>query len=299
MKWEYMREEEFEGAIERSGGLCVLPIGCTEKHGQHLPVGCDTIHANGLVELAAEMEEVVVFPATMWLGEVSGYHSLQGDMIKEKRNRGGIGIKQSTILTILEELCDEIARNGFRKILLINSHGGNISLISQFLRNMGYKPRNYSVMSVPANNPKLSKPEYMYPIVMERRDEFHYLTDDDMEALRKFSETGTGGGHADWYETALSLAYYPEYVAPDKYDAENGVSRNRITHLENLGVSGLGFWGANFPDMYHGYAPHGCSENIGKAMAQLICKEHLAKVFKAIKEDEECVKIAQERPYKA
>lgn len=297
MKWEYLREEEFEEAIERSGGLCVIPLGCLEKHGQHLPVGTDSLKCMGLVEQACEIEEVMIFPTGMWLGDVCGFHANANP--GGLKRRGGIALNPQTIFTVLEELCDEIARNGFRKILLINSHGGNISLIGQFLRNMGYKPRNYSVMSVPANNPKLSKPEYMYPIVMERRDEFPYLTDDDMEALRKFSETGTGGGHADWYETALSLAYYPEYVAPDKYDAENGVSRNRIAHLENLGVSGLGFWGANFPDMYHGYAPHGCSENIGKAMAQLICTEHLAKVFKAIKEDEECVKIAQERPYKA
>lgn len=297
MKWEYLREEEFEEAIERSCGVCVIPLGCLEKHGQHLPVGTDSLKCMGLVEQACEIEEVMIFPTGMWLGDVCGFHANAnpGDL----KRRGGIALNPQTLFTVLEELCDEIARNGFRKILLINSHGGNISLIGQFLRNMGYKPRNYSIMSVPANNPKLSKPEYMYPIVMERRDEFPYLTDEDMEALRKFSETGTGGGHADWYETALSLAYYPEYVAPDKYDTENGVSRNRITHLENLGVSGLGFWGANFPDMYHGYAPHGCSENIGKAMAQLICTEHLAKVFKAIKEDEECVKIAQKRPYKA
>lgn len=44
MLWQNLREEEFEGAIERSGGLCVLPIGCLEKHGQHLPVGTDSYH---------------------------------------------------------------------------------------------------------------------------------------------------------------------------------------------------------------------------------------------------------------
>ena len=43
MKWEYLREEEFEEAIERCGGLCVIPLGCLEKHGQHLPVGTDSL----------------------------------------------------------------------------------------------------------------------------------------------------------------------------------------------------------------------------------------------------------------
>ena len=41
MLWENLREEEFYDAIEASGGVCVVPVGCLEKHGQHLPVGTD------------------------------------------------------------------------------------------------------------------------------------------------------------------------------------------------------------------------------------------------------------------
>ena len=41
MLWENLREEEFKDAIKKSGGLCILPVGCLEKHGQHLPVGTD------------------------------------------------------------------------------------------------------------------------------------------------------------------------------------------------------------------------------------------------------------------
>ena len=44
MLWENLREEEFDDAIVRSGGLCIVPVGCLEKHGQHLPVGTDVIH---------------------------------------------------------------------------------------------------------------------------------------------------------------------------------------------------------------------------------------------------------------
>lgn len=294
MKWEYLREEEFEEAIERCGGLCVIPLGCLEKHGQHLPVGIDSIKCMALTEQAAELEEVMIFPAGMWLGEVSGNHSNIDPGATHKR--GYIAINPHTLFTILEELCDEIARNGFRKILILNSHGGNIAFLNQFIRNMGYKQRDYAVMTMPVNNPLVSKPEYMYPIVLERRDEFPYLTDEDMAALEKFSKTGTGGGHADWYETALAYAYCPECVAADKFDAESGLSINRITHLQKFGINGQFFWSANYPNAYNGFAPHGCSENIGKAMAHLICTEHLAKAFKAVKEDEECVRIAKRLP---
>ncbi|MBQ2931988.1 MAG: creatininase family protein, partial [Clostridia bacterium] len=41
MLWEHLREEEFEDAVKRSGGVCVIPLGCIEKHGQHLPQGTD------------------------------------------------------------------------------------------------------------------------------------------------------------------------------------------------------------------------------------------------------------------
>ena len=43
MKWENTREEEFKDAIKRSGGLCVMALGCLEKHGEHLPVGTDSL----------------------------------------------------------------------------------------------------------------------------------------------------------------------------------------------------------------------------------------------------------------
>ena len=43
MIWEYLREEEFSNAVETSKGVCVIPMGCLEMHGQHLPVGTDTL----------------------------------------------------------------------------------------------------------------------------------------------------------------------------------------------------------------------------------------------------------------
>ena len=145
MKWEYLREEEFPGAIERSGGLCVMCLGCLEKHGQHLPVGTDSLKGDKIVELAAERTGVVMFPTTMWLGDIVSSHAVADP--KAMGKYGFIGMNPHTLLTVLEELCDEIARNGFRKILLCNSHGGNSGLIQYFLRSQCYKKKNYATMS--------------------------------------------------------------------------------------------------------------------------------------------------------
>ena len=60
MLWENLREEEFDDAIARSGGLCVVPIGCLEKHGEHLPVGSDYYIAKTIIEAAAEVEDVMI-----------------------------------------------------------------------------------------------------------------------------------------------------------------------------------------------------------------------------------------------
>ena len=295
MKWEYMREEEFEGAIERSGGLCVLPIGCMEKHGQHLPVGCDSIHARGLVELAAEKEDVMIFPAAMWLGDVTSYHALQGTLPGERRNRGGIGLKISTLLLLLEELCDEIHRNGFRKILLVNGHGGNQQLLHQFIRAQGYGPKPYATMWTNGWTTPDIRPDNMYRIVRERREEFSYLTEKDLEAMARFAETGTGGGHGEWMETAFLYAFCPEYVAADRFEAESGASTHRADYLKAEGVHLTFDWQSNFPNAYDGFPPIGCSENIGKAMTALAA-ERLARIFKMLKEDEDCVRMAMLQP---
>lgn len=295
MKWEYLREEEFEAAIERSGGLCVLPIGCMEKHGQHLPVGCDSIHARGLVELAAEQEDVVIFPTAMWLGEVTGYHALQGELPKLHRNRGGIGLKTSTLLLLLEELCDEIHRNGFRKILLVNGHGGNQQLLGQFVRAQGYEPKPYATMWTNGWATPDIRPDNMYRIVRQRQEEFSYLTEADLEAMERFARTGTGGGHADWMETAFMYAFCPEYVAADRFEAESGASTHRTDYLKEEGIRLTRDWESNFPNAYNGYPPIGCSENIGKAMTALAA-ERLARIFRMLKEDEDCVRMATLQP---
>ena len=143
MKWEYLREEEFAPAIEKSGGLCVMCLGCLEKHGQHLPVGTDSLKGDKIVEAAAERAGVVMFPTTMWLGDVVSSHAIDPVAM---RKHGFIGMNPHTLLTVLEELCDEIARNGFRKILLCGSHGGNTSLVNYFLRAQCYNKKGYATM---------------------------------------------------------------------------------------------------------------------------------------------------------
>ena len=292
MRWEFLREEEFDDAIEKSGGLCVIPIGCLEKHGQHLPVGTDGLKAEAIVRLAAEKTNVVVFSPGLWLGDVIGAHANEDP--KANRSRGYIGMNPNTLLTVLGELCDEIARNGFRKILIVSSHGGNLPMLSYFLRANGYMRKPYALLTYPMRL-SLIDPDKMVKMIEDEPNEFPMITEEDMKVLRHFAETGTGGGHADFRETGLIYGTYPELVAPDRFDAEDGSSTERADYLHiGMGVN-HDFWDSNSPNAYDGYPPFGCSKTIGEAMVK-ICVDTLVDIFEKLKADEDCVRMAQRLP---
>ncbi len=290
MIWDNLREEEFEGAIKKSGGLCVIPLGCLEKHGQHLPVGTDYIEAVDAALEAAKLEDVVIFPVGAWLGEVSCFHSFAEP--GKARLRGCIGIKQETILKVLEELCDEIARNGFRKILILNCHGGNSAMLNHFVRCQTYTNKPYATMTAFALDFKGMEPMRLIETLTVRKEDFPYITKADMEALKKYAKTCYGGGHADFRETALIMAHNKALVAEDRYDAESGKSNHRTDYLSELGINSANQWLANYPNSYNGLPPFGCSEGIGKAMLKLSA-ERLAEIFRVLKNDEDCVLSAQ------
>ncbi len=281
MLWENLREEEFDAAIEESFGLCVLPLGCLEKHGQHLPVGTDYFEAMGIARAAADIESAVIFPSGAWLGEVSCFHAFKNP--KKARLRGCIGIKQETLLRLLSELCDEIARNGFNKILIVNGHGGNDAMIKHFLRSQSYESKAYATLMTSAFAFSDIDPRKLYGIINSRKKDFSYLTDEDMETLLRFKESGCGGGHADIRETSLVMDYDRSLVREDRYDAESGESTNRSDELLRAGVDYSGRWLLDFPNSYEANAPHGASDRIGRAMKQ-ICAERLAKIFRLVKD---------------
>ena len=123
MKWLELKSSDFPQVVE-DVGLAVLPVGSTERHADHLPVGQDTLAVTALCEKAAEKEAAVVFP-TIFTG-----------MNTELRHGpGSISIRPELIMKYLEEICDEIGRNGFGKILIVSGHGGNRYMLPQLVMN--------------------------------------------------------------------------------------------------------------------------------------------------------------------
>ncbi len=289
-RWEELTAPEFNEAVEKSKGLCIMPLGCLERHGEHLVVGCDSYIANYVSGLAAANEYAVIFPTGFWLGEVTGNHALTTSELDAQNKRGYIALKSETLLKILAELCDEIHRNGFRKILIINSHGGNVPLLNYFVRSQMYEKKNYATMWTWANQPS-NDIDFVYEQALLRREEFN-LNDEQIAFLAKFNETGFGGGHADLQEVAINYAESPKLVRPELFDSQSGASTHQADYLTKMGVIHGGAWGANFPNAYDGFPSTGCTQNVGKVFG-ILAAERLEKIFKVLKEDEFCVKISQ------
>src|SRR5213082_3797392 len=62
VKWEELTAADFQSAIQKSQGTCLLPFGIIEKHGPQLPLGTDLINVRYVSQHAAEQEYAVVFP---------------------------------------------------------------------------------------------------------------------------------------------------------------------------------------------------------------------------------------------
>ena len=264
MLWENLREEEFKDAIKESNGLCIVPVGCLEKHGQHLPVGTDVIHITEIAKRAAEIETAVIFP-TMYFGEKTGSGEFLGTVIFSPELR----------LQILKETCNEIYRNGFDKILLYDGHGGNQSMISYFMRGLLYEKTPYSVFDYSLGS-DFATPKKLL------NEGYKYLTTEDRKILQSYNDQKKRFGHADFIEMGWVYGVRPETVRLDKIYQESNQSTHRFDEFSNRRINTPFAWMADFPNSYEGDMHNGMNERIAQAMVDYSVGK-LADVIKFLK----------------
>src|ERR1700693_4732295 len=134
VRWEELTAADFRRAIEQSKGTCLLPFGILEKHGPHLPLGTDLLDVRYAALHAAEQEYAVVFPEYYF-----------GQIFEAKHEPGTVAYTRDLQLKLLQETTDEMARNGCKKIVIVNGHGGNESLLPFFAQSQLEKPHDYVV----------------------------------------------------------------------------------------------------------------------------------------------------------
>src|SRR5579859_4078975 len=145
--WEELTAVDFTRAIEQSKGTCILPIGILEKHGPHLPLGTDLLNVRYASLHAAEEEYAIVFPEYYF-----------GQIFEAKHEPGTIAYSRDIELKLLQETTDEMARNGCKKVLIVNGHGGNESLLPYFAQTQLDKPHDYVVYVFDERTPEHGGP---------------------------------------------------------------------------------------------------------------------------------------------
>jgi len=131
-KWEELTAEDFVKALQSSSGVCVLPFGIIEKHGPSGPLGTDLINVRAATMQAVKTQYAVVFPEYYF-----------GQIAEARHQPGTIAYHADLQLELLQATTDEMARNGCRKVMIVNGHGGNTALLQYFAQvqldtNRGY-----------------------------------------------------------------------------------------------------------------------------------------------------------------
>ena len=283
-RWLYRTSGDLPELLEPSRGVCVIPMGCIEKHGLHLPLGQDILAASHIAYEASKLEPVCVFPDYIF-GDIQG--------CGPNENPGNVSVSLELEMRLLEELCDNIARNGFHKIAVYNGHGGNKPWLSTFLRTQGHKKRDWVCVIIDCMLPAPhTLAEY---ILANGRGSIPELEPEDEALILKYHDMKMQTGHACFGETSYMMDIAPEAVHLDRLGIESGLSTHAADYLKDAGIqmtdSG---WGVNFPNAFHGHDPVGCNPRIGRAAVRFEA-ERVAHAYKVLKEDENLLKWLEQR----
>jgi creatinine amidohydrolase len=218
MRWEELTGDRFAEAVEECDGVCAIALSVIERHGHHLPMGTDMFLGRETLRRAAAVEPVIEFPDFLFT------------QIPEARHRAGtIAIDGDLMVKLLDNVCREIARNGCKKILLVNSHGGNTGLVTLFNMLQLYSPRDYVVYLVQP-----------FRAVFGGAVDVPWPPESD--------------GHAGPGETSMIMRIHPDLVHMDQHVPGEGTAQNRLSDLREAVVeTGIG-WYSDFPTHYSGDA---------------------------------------------
>jgi creatinine amidohydrolase len=250
-KWEELTAADFREAIGKAQGTCLLPFGILEKHGPHLPLGTDLLNVRYVSEHAAQQEYVVIFPQ---------YYA--GQIFEARHEPGTIAYSAEMQLRLLQETTDEMARNGCKKVVIVNGHGGNEHLLPFFAQSQ-----------------------------LEKRHDYVVYVQWGHEATKKVGAEKSGPDwHAGETETSNVLETHPDLVHMDRANSESGADQHRVKLPDNV-YTGI-WWYARFPFHYSGDGSAATKEQ-GEADVQGWINT-LVRAIRAIKADDESLKLQNE-----
>jgi creatinine amidohydrolase len=195
----YLTTSDING-LPKADAAVILPVASIEQHGPHLPVVSDTLI--GQVLLARALEQAPQ-EAGLWVLPPLVY----GKSNEHRAFPGTWTLSASTLSAVIHEIADGVERAGFRRLVLLNSHGGNPGVLSHVARDVRERT---GLMVFP-----------LTVFLMGLPDEEH----DDDEAQ--------WGTHAGEWETSLLLHLAPELVRVDRIESLGQLPRmpDGVEHL--------------------------------------------------------------------
>jgi len=206
IEWRKLRADQLREKA-RQDAIVIVPVGSVEQHGPHLPVEVDSTLGEAVSQrtaraIAARGQQALVLPM-VWTG-LSEHHMSFG---------GTITLSLATFSALMEDICVSILRHGFRRIVLLNGHGGN----ENALRNV-----------TDELTPKLRAPIVQFT--------YWYAAAEPIGAIL---ETQAVLSHACEAETSMMMALRPELVAEDRIPLAKS---NRTPNVEEFVGSGVYRW---------------------------------------------------------
>jgi creatinine amidohydrolase len=250
-KWEELTGPDFIRAIHQAQGVCLLPFGIIEKHGAQLPLGTDLINVRYASLHAAAQEYAVVFPPYYF-----------GQIAEARHQPGTVSYPASLQMELLQATTDEMGRNGCKKIVIVNGHGGNEDFLPYFAQSQLDRPHDYVV--------------YVY--WWEHNEPERPIEKDKVDM------------HAGESETSHMMVANPNLMHMDRAQEESGADQNRL-HLPRGVYTGI-WWYAKFPNHYAGNASYATLK-----LGQMDMKNwagDIARVIRAVRADQTSLQLQNE-----
>jgi creatinine amidohydrolase len=255
VRMEELTSPQFAKAVGVSGGVCVIPIGIIEKHATQLPLGTDLFEARASVVMAAEKEYAVVFPP---------YYV--GQIFEARHQPGTVAYSNDLMWQLLEETCTELSRNGLKKIILFNGHGGSTNFLQYFCQSQ-----------------LASRKDYIVVLFQGRADQ---VKDKEITALKKAREDG----HAGEEETSMMYFIRPDLVDLGAIGLESGTSQGRLD-LMPYGFTGI-WWYSRYPNHFAGDVVQ-ADKKLGELLVSKDA-DQLAELIKYLKSNDEIERLQNE-----
>jgi creatinine amidohydrolase len=180
--WKELTAEDLR-AKAKADAVVVLPVASIEQHGPHLPVGVDTILTEAVCTRAAQAatKAPVVVAPVLWCG-MAEHHMAFG---------GTFTFDIPTYRAVLLCLLKSIERHGFKRVFIVNGHGGNKTALNAFL------------------------PDFAVETGLTLRAATYF--DVGPDAMKQILEDQEGVRHACEAETSMMLVAAPETVKRERF----------------------------------------------------------------------------------